>query len=617
MKIFSITLLVILLVSANSFGQQIDRPNTYSYYLDLLGSSKDVLYDSILHQFDQYIAQNPGDYKVSIERCRLIENAYYDSYEDYNPNYDEAVACVDTLIANFPTEPEVLLLKVDYLYGEELTEYLRELNDGVPLNDNWDSHAWKLYKLLAENYENESNYEFAIRFGNLAKEQKDSLDLTLMMGRLYKEQNNTAQAIEVLSSSIDTLDLSWELNQKGKLLLELGAPDKAIEAFRLAKRDSTGWQDQSALAQALMDKGLYTEAREYLAKEVSETTWNKEKALRKLFVYDLTYGSLDSAKVAYRELVELNFMSDPIGIDRIRLFFKAPLFHWTFDDILHILLLLLILFVLLIFPYLWILPIHYIGNYFRTKGMQLSASEFRWGLRHFWIICSGYLIISVVAVAIVDYPTIISMFDESIVYGEVTPEISKANATLTLLFCSGLLVMTIFLLKRTDLRLFWGTLQSKGRAIGVGIGVALLLKVGLGIYAAILRFADISLFEDSALGMLSINDDIISVNQFYHPLLGFLMVVIIVPIYEEILFRGVLLSACEKHMKFWIANSLQAVAFALVHQELKLIPFYFAFAFVCGYYRNKTQSLATGISLHVTNNLLAFIGILIFQARMG
>src|SRR5690606_27733409 len=135
---------------------------------------------------------------------------------------------------------------------------------------------------------------------------------------------------------------------------------------------------------------------------------------------------------------------------------------------------------------------------------------------------------------------------------------------------------------------------------GVGIGMALLLKFGLGLYAAILRLTGISLYEDTTLGMLSITDDIIAVNQFYHPMVGFLMVVILVPIYEEILFRGVFLSACEKHMKFWIANSLQALAFALVHQELKLIPFYFAFAFICGHYRNKTQSLATGISLHVT-----------------
>ncbi len=617
MRIFSIALLVTLTVSTNSFGQSKARPNDYSYYLELLGSSKDVLYDSIINQFDQYITQNPWDFKVSIERCRLIENAYYDSYEDYNPNYDDAVACVDTLVATFPDEPEALLLKVDYLYGEDRTAYLKELNDDIPVNDKWEPHAWKVYRLLAEAYEDESNYELAIRFATVAKERKDSLDLTLMLGRLYKAQSKNKLAIEVLSSSLDSLDESWELNQKGRLLLELGAPEKAIEAFRLAKKDSTGWQDNSALAQAFIDNGLYAEAREYLAKEVAASTWRKEGSLRKLFEYDLNHGSLDSAKVEYRELVELNFMTDPIGIDRIRIFFKAPLFYWTVDDILHLLLLFLILFLMLVIPYLWILPIHYIGTYFRTKGMRLSASAFRWGLRHFWIICSGYLIISFVALAIVDYPTIISMFDESIVYRDALPEISKVNATLVLLFCSGLLVMTIFLLKRTDLRLIWGTLQSKGRAIGVGIGMALLLKSGLGIYAAILRFAGISLFENSALGMLSITDDIIAVNQFYHPALGFLIVVILVPIYEEILFRGVFLSACEKHMKFWIANSLQAFVFALVHQELKLIPFYFAFAIVCGHYRNKTQSLATGISIHVTNNLLAFIGILILQARMG
>ncbi len=135
------------------------------------------------------------------------------------------------------------------------------------------------------------------------------------------------------------------------------------------------------------------------------------------------------------------------------------------------------------------------------------------------------------------------------------------------------------------------------------------LKTGVGIYLTLLKVAGFG-FEES-LTFLSITDSIRALNQYYHPALGFLFVVCLVPFYEEVMFRGIFLSSCEKHIRFFIANSLQAFTFALIHQELKLIPFYFAFGYLAGYYRRKSQSLAPGISMHVTNNFLAFLALLL------
>jgi len=134
------------------------------------------------------------------------------------------------------------------------------------------------------------------------------------------------------------------------------------------------------------------------------------------------------------------------------------------------------------------------------------------------------------------------------------------------------------------------------------------LKIGLGIFSLILNKAGISLTESSSV-IASINESIISINKFYNPVLGFLFVVVLVPFYEEVLFRGIFLSACERNMRFVYANILQSIVFALVHQSLNLFVFYFAFGMIAGHYRQKSQGLIISTSMHMMNNLLAFVAI--------
>ena len=78
----------------------------------------------------------------------------------------------------------------------------------------------------------------------------------------------------------------------------------------------------------------------------------------------------------------------------------------------------------------------------------------------------------------------------------------------------------------------------------------------------------------------------------------------------------VFLSSVEKHVNYLVANILQSFVFALVHQNLKLFIFYFVFGFIAGYYSHRTKSLLTGVTLHITNNLIAFIAIIVMQSKL-
>ncbi|MFK7781505.1 CPBP family intramembrane glutamic endopeptidase, partial [Psychroserpens sp.] len=86
-------------------------------------------------------------------------------------------------------------------------------------------------------------------------------------------------------------------------------------------------------------------------------------------------------------------------------------------------------------------------------------------------------------------------------------------------------------------------------------------------------------------------------------------VAVLVPFYEEVIFRGIILSSTEKHLGFKWANVIQALLFGLVHYNLGLFVFYFIFGLITGYAVKRTNGLLTGIVFHAVNNFFALLSI--------
>lgn len=576
----------------------------HQHYVKLLANAKDSLYTSILSAYDKEVGRRPTNVKLQIERCKFMQNALYDSYEEYNPNYEQADACSAELLEKFPDEPEVFVYRTEYLYGDSLMAMLERLEDRLR-EPNWRPFSWKIYHLLASNSEQPLEI---IRYGKLARDYNDTLDVSLMLGRAYKEVDNRQAAIKWLGSNLDSSSASWELNQKGQLLLELGEAQRAVDAFRLARKDTAGWQDKEGLAQALIDSGFPDEARGYLKKAADESTWQPLGPLQKLLNFDLDYSSADTAKVTYDRFVESGFLNDAFGIYRLRLFFKDPFLPVSFSDVGRLLLLVFMLAVVFAVPYLWILPIYNIGNYFKQNGSVFSGDQlpFTWTLRHFWWVCSLWLALDILSTLIFSYGNFLSYFVDGV--AETSATISKQQANWIIFFSIGAAYVASIFVPWKDV---WSTRHSLianlKTPLWQGFSLALLLRFFLGVYWLIINRFDVA---EPGAGFLSVTDQIISINKFYHPALAFFFVVLLVPLYEELLFRGVALTSCAKYMKFGLANALQAGTFAILHEEWKLLPFYFAFGMLAGYYVGKSRSLATGIVMHITNNLIAFLTIL-------
>lgn len=339
------------------------KPQGHQVYLQLLGSAKDSLYNQTLKTYDRYIGQHPTEYLVQIERCRFIENAF--SNEEYNPKFEEVEKEVKRLLRQFPNMPEVQLYRAEFLYGDSAITFLENIiADYEAHPDRWQGKPiWQAYEKLATTYAGEDNNEAAIKYGELAMTENDTLDISYLVAAAYKAQKQPEKATRMILQHLHPTDKSWELNRKGKLLLELGLPHKAMRAFNWANKDSSSYQDAEGMAEALIRTGLYKEARTYLVQN-AHGEYSELAAKRKLFSYDLQYSPVDSARYSYEKLVKENFWADPLGFYRLQLFVHAPLLPWHVLDVLRVSLILLLILVILVWPYVWILPIYYAGGYF-------------------------------------------------------------------------------------------------------------------------------------------------------------------------------------------------------------------------------------------------------------
>jgi membrane protease YdiL (CAAX protease family) len=98
-----------------------------------------------------------------------------------------------------------------------------------------------------------------------------------------------------------------------------------------------------------------------------------------------------------------------------------------------------------------------------------------------------------------------------------------------------------------------------------------------------------------------------------NPVAAFLSVVIVGPIVEEILFRGLIYGALEKRLRVSGAILVSSFLFALVHlQVVYFIPI-FCLGLVLGWARWKANSLGLPILIHVLNNGVALLFLRFFE----
>lgn len=95
--------------------------------------------------------------------------------------------------------------------------------------------------------------------------------------------------------------------------------------------------------------------------------------------------------------------------------------------------------------------------------------------------------------------------------------------------------------------------------------------------------------------------------------LAFVALVVVVPIAEELLFRGFIYKGVRRGFSFIVAAFVVSLLFAVAHGQLNVGIDVFCLSLVLCYLREKTDSLWPGILLHGLKNAVAFYMIFIYN----
>lgn len=90
---------------------------------------------------------------------------------------------------------------------------------------------------------------------------------------------------------------------------------------------------------------------------------------------------------------------------------------------------------------------------------------------------------------------------------------------------------------------------------------------------------------------------------------------LVVPLFEETFFRGLLVSWLRRHLRFELAVFVMAALFALEHGSLLVAPYAFIFAVSAARVRERTGSLFNCVLMHSLNNILLLLAGLSFYGR--
>lgn len=130
-----------------------------------------------------------------------------------------------------------------------------------------------------------------------------------------------------------------------------------------------------------------------------------------------------------------------------------------------------------------------------------------------------------------------------------------------------------------------------------GFFVYVILSAIFALLAGMLPFVDPEQVQDTGFSQIS---------QQYEFVLAFLMLIIIAPIAEEVLFRGYLLGKLRQYVPVWVAILITSVLFGIVHGAWNIGIDVFALSIVLCVLRIMTKSLWAPIMLHMIKNSVAF-----------
>lgn len=552
--------------------------------LEQVRERKAAAYRDVLVQFDAALRASSDEPSVAVAKCEFIGQFTDDEYGEWVPSAaDDLARCTASLHDRWPDAPAARLYALEQLWGEDAATLGEQL---LPKAGSWPpAYRARLMAHLASVLGDERK----ARAGELAWQATrlgDSSQVALAVEHLASTGKHREAA--ALLAAAPVAEEGWRAAERIEAAMALA--DRHVAVREMRRHEAAGIE---------MDAGLV--ARVYLA---AGDIAHADRALRSAGAdarfrearFDVALAKRDMAAAA--ATIDITDTADfAASMQRFALLAAAspgtlasgPMLGAMFGA-------LMLLAFMAIVPVLLLVPVHYRGLVLRVRGRAPSPLFDVVGLRHAW--WGGALALSLpLLVAGVIEPRSLA----TLLGGEALPA-PQALFRITLWSAVAGLALLSPVVARMGPRIVIGDSATLRASWRVPVAWAILFCI-----SALVAWVN-STLGDTSTAQTKMVDAMASVGRDLHgPAMTLLLMAVLAPVFEELVFRGLLLGGMARHVGFAWANFAQSLLFAAIHDDPPRFVFYFAMGMLGGWLVRRTGALGPAIALHAANNALAVV----------
>lgn len=568
-----------------------------------VSEGQQLAYRNLLGAYAREEAAHPGDVALVIARCDFV-GMFADSEEatwaeDAQNDYE---TCQKQLAERFRGDAEASLYVAEHRYGKDSLAFAHSL---LPASDHWTpKQRARLHAVLARGHTAAKQTTLAGEEALAAVRLDPASDQLVTALRYLCDTGHQAEAEAMLASAPPPGERSWLEAQRVHLAADKLSPAAALAELRRAEQAKAPI-DAWLKARVYLLAGMTAQAAEALSHSKVQPAYQNPEQFKLRMEIATARKDGKAAETALHEWFGKTGITMPLLVAYGKLLTGDPrqLFSLALAPL--ALALLGTLLFLACMPGLLAFPAHYRGTVRARLGKPTLSLFAPIGLRHMWWGLAAFLVASAAV------PMLWA--------GDSLPALEGARSMLA---GEQVTVFTLYLatvlagaalLAGVAWRLPWRSWAGdRGlKAAVVTVLVWSLLKI-LVVWA--LAHAP----HTAVPAQINSHDRVVATlilaaNHVGGPALALALIALLVPLYEELVFRGFILGGLARHISFGWANAWQALLFAVLHFDAQHFVFYLAIGLLAGWLVRRTRGLGASIALHAANNGIACVATLLLM----
>jgi membrane protease YdiL (CAAX protease family) len=567
---------------------------------ELVATSQHDVYRKVLAAYAQEEQAHAADMSLVKARCEFI-GTFADSEdlawaEDALADYQ---ACQKDLETRFQGDAEASLYVAEHRYGKDALAYVRKL---LPVSAYWTTQQQaRLHGALSRIYTGTNQPALAAQEALAAVRLDPGSDQLVAALRHLCETGHRDEA-EALLAKAPAPSHAWVESQRVRLAADKMSPSAALAELQRAEA-AKAQIDPWLTARIYLQAGESAKAADALGRVKVASAYQSVEQLQLRLNVAAAQKDGKAASAALQDWLGRTGVSTPMLVAYAgllaqdpRQLFSAPLMPLALS-------MLGLLVFLACLPGLLVFPAHYRGTVRARLQKPTSPLFDAIGLQRMWLGLGGFLLAA----------TLVPMLGSGKALQAIAghrPMAGGEEGTILAVQLAILLAGGVFLLPA-------GWRLSRQAWLGDrGLKASLIIVLGWALLKALVVWA---LAHAGHLGELthdtvhdqSVTTLIAAADHVGGAGLAMLLIAVLVPFYEELLFRGLILGGLSRHLSFGWSNAWQAFLFALAHYDAKHFVFYFVLGLLGGWLVRRTRGLAAPIALHVANNVVACAAVLL------